>query len=199
MKHLALAFAFIFSMFNLGHAQLPKDQAAKSEAIMAKMRQIDICNQIIPLVLKKDQVNKLLPVVEKARSKVTEAQKKEAEELNKVEGKIDAAIEKAVKDGVPPSKDIMNELSQMTLKWSLNRSQIIQDNTDMVYKAFFEVTDAGQRKAAANSLAPQLLDPSIKVDKMTEEDKIRFFIQEILLDPQCYPILLRIAKEGKTG
>ena len=45
-----------------------------------------------------------------------------------------------------------------------------------------------------NSLAPQLLDPSLDPKTMTESDKLRFFIQEIFLDPQAYDIMLALQK-----
>lgn len=196
MKQFALAIAVLFSLFHVGRAQVTPEQRAKSEAIMAKMRQIDMLNQLIPLVLTKEQIGKLLPAVEKARARVFQVQKEEAAALDKLDAKLTAAVNKSVDTGVPPSKEFMNELAEATFKWSLNRRVVIDENTDAVLKVFNEVLNAGQKKAAANSLAPQLIDPTIQVDKMTEADKIRFFVREIFLDPECYNVMLRLQKKA---
>lgn len=196
MKAFALAFTFFITIFHLSHAQLTAEQKAKSEATMQKLRQIDILTQVIPLVLDKDQLNKLLPVVEKARSKVQATEKNEASELEKADAKVTAAINSSIDKGTPPPKELLDELAKMTFKWSENRILVIDENTDMVMAKFKEITNKGQQKAAINSLAPQLLDPSLKADKMTDDDKLRFFIQNIFLDPQCYPVLVRLASKA---
>jgi hypothetical protein len=110
---------------------------------------------------------------------------------------VTSAVDTSVDKGVPPSKELLDELADLTFKWSLNRSAVSTANTDLVLKKFKEVTNVGQQKAAINSLAPQLIDPSLDPKKMSDEDKLRFFIQQIFLDPQCYPILIRLAAKAK--
>ncbi len=197
MKSFVLAFAALFSFLTIAYAQPTPEQKAKSDQVMQKLRQIDILTQIVPLVLTKDQLNALLPVVEKARAAVYKTEKDEAEALAKLDSKVTSAVDTSVDKGVPPSKELLDELADLTFKWSLNRSAVSTANTDLVLKKFKEVTNVGQQKAAINSLAPQLIDPSLDPKKMSDEDKLRFFIQQIFLDPQCYPILIRLAAKAK--
>ena len=197
MKHLLVCFGIVLSLFTFGHAQ-SADQAKKSEEIVMKMRQIDLLNQIIPLALTKDQINQLLPAIERARSKVQQIEKDEASTLQKLDGKISDAIKKSIETSVAPPKELLNELATATATMSEKRELAIDENTDAVIKVFNDVCNAGQKAAAANSLAPQLIDPSLKPDKMTQTDKIRFFVQQILLDPQAYIVMTELGKHASA-
>lgn len=195
MKHIILCLGILLGMLGYAHGQTP-EQAKKSEEVIKKMRQIDLLNQLIPLVLTKDQVNKLLPAVERARARVKDTQKEEAVILEKLDGKISDQIKKSIETGIAPPRAFLDELATTTMNMSIKRAVAADENVASVLKVFNETCNAGQKKAAANSLAPQLLDPSLKPDQMTEQDKIRFFIREILLDPQAYDILVQLEKRA---
>lgn len=196
MKQLIICLGIVASFFNFGHAIQDPNMAKKSDQVLLKMRQIDLLNQLIPLALRKEQINAILPSVERARSKVLQINKDEAQTLEKLESKITAAIKKSEEEGVAPPKALLDELATATQGMSDRRSVAIDDNTDLVLKAFNDTCNAGQKAAAANSLAPQLIDPSLKPDKMTQAEKIRFFVREILLDPQAYEVLVQLEKHA---
>lgn len=196
MKQLIVCFGLVITIL-LGHAhaaQTPSDDAKRSDAIMMKFRQIDLLNQLIPLALTKDQIEKLLPSVERARAKVRETEKDEAKTLTGYDKKVTDAINHCIEKGEPPSRDLLMELAVATKLMADNRSVIASENTEAVLKVFKETLNAGQLKAAENSLKPELFDPSLKADKMTSDDKLRFFIRDILLDPQAYDVLVRLDK-----
>jgi hypothetical protein len=194
MKHIIVCLGVMLTLFGHGRAQVPADLSKKSEAVLMKMRQIDLLTQFIPLALTKEQINKLLPAVERARAKVLQIQKEEAGTLEKLEAKIAAAINKSIEKNIAPPKSLLDELALTTAQMGTKRYAVIDENTAAVMKVFNEVCNAGQKKAAANSLAPQLFDPTLKPDQMTEVDKIRFFVQQIVLDPQAYDVLIRLEK-----
>jgi len=193
MKHFLICVGIFLNLFTFGHAQ-SADQARKSDEVVAKMRQIDLLVQIIPLALTKDQLDKLLPAVERARAKVRQIEKEEADTLAKLDSKVTDAVNKAIETSVAPPKALLDELASATQTMADKRQTAIEDNTDLVIKVFNDVCNAGQKAAAANSLAPQMFDPNLKPDKMTQAEKIRFFIQQILLDPQAYDVMLRLEK-----
>ncbi|MFI5385417.1 MAG: hypothetical protein ACHQ50_04770 [Fimbriimonadales bacterium] len=195
MKNILIGFIIVIGLLGYGHAQT-SDQGKRSDEIVMRMRQIDLLTQIIPLALTKDQINQILPTIERARAKAKQIEKTEAETLLKLDGKISDAIKKAIEDSVAPPKELLDELARTTAAMSMIRMAAVDDNIDAVMKVFNDVCNAGQKKAAANSLAPQLIDPSLKPDKMTQDDKIRFFIQNILLDGQSYEILVQLAKHA---
>jgi hypothetical protein len=196
MKHILICIGVIIGFFSHGHAMQTPDQVKHSEEVIAKMRQIDLLNQLIPLALTKAQIGALLPVVERARQKVTTIQKDEATALDKLDLKISNAIKKSVETGVAPPKDLLNELAEATQRMSVNRVLAIDENTSNVLKVFNETLNKGQKKAAANSLSPKLVNPNAKPEEITDDEKIKYFVQEILLDPQCYTILLQLEKHA---
>ena len=195
MKHIIICLAVIAGFFGIGHAQT-QDQVRKSELVLSKMRQIDVLTQVVPLALTKDQLNQLLPAIERARARVAAQQKQEAQTLEALDGKVSDAIKQSEEKMVPPPQSLLDDLAKTTMQMALKRQVIVDENTDAVLKVFNQICNAGQKKAAANSLRPELIDPSLKADKMTDEEKIRFFIEEILLDPQGYPVLLELAKHA---
>jgi hypothetical protein len=195
MKHILFCLVVLFSALGFAHGQTP-EQMKKSDDVLNKMRQIDLLVQIIPLALTKDQINALLDVVERARAKVSAAQKDEAEKLAKLERTVDDAIKKAVETNVAPPKALLDDLAHATAVMTMNRLTIIDDNTTAVENVIKRVCNAGQIKVMQESLAPQLIDPSLKPDKMTAEDKLKLFIQNILLDPQSHEILVQLAKHA---
>ena len=193
MKNIIICLGLIVSLFTSAHGQTP-EQAKKSTEVMAKLRQIDLLTQIIPLALTKDQIDKLLPVIERARAKLTQLSKDEAVILDKLDGKVTDAIKKSIETSVAPPRDLLNELAQTTAKMSLNREAAGDEFTEAILKTFNDVCNAGQKKAAANSLAPQLIDPSLKADKMTDAEKVKLFVQNIFLDPECHEVLVQLEK-----
>src|SRR4051812_37834674 len=103
MKHLLICLSVMLAFVSSASAQLaPSDQGKKSDEILKKMRQIDLLNQMLPMAMSKDQIGKLLPVIEKARQSVKDEQKFEYKQLLEVEGKVDAAIKAGVDKGEVP-------------------------------------------------------------------------------------------------
>ncbi|HVT11575.1 MAG TPA: hypothetical protein VHE55_04860 [Fimbriimonadaceae bacterium] len=193
MKHIFICLGIIFGLFHFGHAQTA-DQGKRSDEIVMRIRQIDLLNQIVPLALKKEQINALLPAIERARARVTQEEKEEAGILQKLDGKLTAAIKKSIEENTPPPKDLSLEIAKTTQDMSDKRALIVDENTEAVLKVFNDTLDAGQKKVAANSFAASFINPNVKPDEIKESEKINFFIREILLDPQAYDILIQLAK-----
>ncbi len=193
MKHIVICLAIIFGLFGHGHGQTV-EHSPKAIATFAKFRQIDLLTQIIPLALTKEQINKILPVVERARSKAISLMKDQDAVIEKLDSKVSDAIKTSIEKGVAPPKALLNEIAEATMKMSLIWDASATEHIDATVKVFTETCNAGQRKVAINSLKPELLDPSLKSDKMTDAEKLRFFVTNILLDPQAYGVLVQLAK-----
>ena len=172
------------------------DQSTKSDLTMLKLRQIDLLNMIVPLALTKDQINTILPAIERARQKVRQIEKDEATTLEKLDSRVSDAIKKSIETSVAPPKELLDELAHATQAMSDARGAAVNENTANVLKVFNATCNAGQKKAAANSFAPTYIDPNAKPDTLTDEQKTTFFVRDILLDPQAYDILLQLAKHA---
>lgn len=193
---LILALTICCGLALSGFAQSDDSRTKQVDALLKKVKQIDILNRILPLLMTKEQIRKVLPAVEKARARVKEAQNKEFESLKKFEARLDAANKKAIESGVLPGRDLVSEIMKMFVEHGIQRQLIASENTEAVVKALKETLNEGQIKAAVNDLNPALFDPSLKPEKMTADDKLRFFVREIFLDPAAYDVLVLLSKTG---
>lgn len=182
----------------LGVAQMG-DGSAKSDAAVIKMLRVELLHQILPVLLKKDQYRKLLQPIEQCRKRFQDLQKSEATELLRLDARLDAAINDAKAKTISPPRDLMDEISKVIYASRMGRQICAEQNTDDVFKVFMAITDVGQQRAAANSLDPRAFGMEIKPEELTQEKKVRFFVSEVLLHPQAYPILVYFSKDKPDG
>lgn len=190
-----MATALALSLVSVGSTQqITADQmAAQSSIIFDKNLKLDLYNQILPILFTKEQLRAILPSIERARQTVRETEKLEFEELKKLEKELDAALKDAESNQKIPPPELMTKVSNTLKKLSTARMLIVQMNTQAVYDAFMKATNAGQQKAAANSLNMALIMPGTKPEDVKDEDKIRIYVREILLHPMGYDILRKLS------
>lgn len=193
-----LSLAAIALMGTMITAQVSQEQRAKrADEIMRKVRQVDLLNQLLPLVLTKQQLDKILPAVEKARNEVRKAEQVEFDMLTRLEPKLDKAIEEGVKQQKLPSEEVMKEAGATLRTFNLRRMAVVADNVDAVMAVFEKELNAGQKKAAANALKPGLFDPTLDASQWTDQQKMRFFVQMILLDREAYGLMVQMSQDRK--
>lgn len=197
MKNLStrwfLVLVSVMAMLSIGMSQTAEERAKKSDEILEKVKRVDLLNQILPLLLTKDQIKKILPALEKARQAVVDTNAKEFAELKKLEPKLDLALKDA-KEGKTPTREVLIEIASVFKGLEMYRKLVSENNTRDVLAAFTAATNEGQRKAAANSLRLELIDPSLDPKKMTEEEKLKTFVKIILLEPSAYNVLRDLSK-----
>lgn len=171
----------------------PEQQAKRSDEILKKMRQMELANQILPLVMTKDQLRQVLPPIEKARRNVRDLQTEEFETMRKFEERLDTAIKNATDKGQLPGQTLLVEMNRLLLAFSLKRQAVASENVTLVLDVLNKTLNAGQLKAAANSLDMRLFDPSVKAEELTETAKVRFYVGQVLLDPLSYDLLVKMS------
>jgi hypothetical protein len=194
MKSLLMAAvaAVVFSVSATVVAQAQPDRAKRSEEIMRKMRQLDLLNHILPLVMSKDQITAILAPIEKARQNVKKIETMEADDLLKYEARINEMVEKGTLKNEVPSREFLRELNRLYSAFTVRRMVAAAENADLVLEVVKKKLNKGQIAAMANSLDPKVygLDPKTA----SEDDKLKNFIKDVLLDPTAYPILLQLQK-----
>ena len=90
---------------------LDKDRQARSDDIIVKTDQLNLMNQLLPLVMTKEQVRAILPAIEKARQKVKDITRVEYEDLKRIEPKIDAALKSGYDKAAVPDPDLLKEIA----------------------------------------------------------------------------------------
>jgi hypothetical protein len=168
----------------------------KSEEVMRKLRQVDLLNQILPVAFTKEQFSKILPVIEKCRQLVRTTEQDEAKALAALEAKADQAIKDAVEKGIMPKEDYLLELRVKLAELSTQRQKVRIANTMAVTTIIMEVCNKGQQRAAGNSFNPRLVEPNLKLEELTEERRLQFWIQEVLLDPLAYDLLVQLSRRA---
>jgi hypothetical protein len=168
----------------------------EAEEIMHTVHKLDLLNQLLPLVMDKEQIGKLLPAIEQARQMVKNTQKSELAEMQRMKVKLDAALKEALDKRQVPGRELMGEVANMYKVFEIKREAIARENTAKVLEAMKKVLNEGQIKAAAGALEPKLLDPSLDPKTMTQDDKLRVFVRAILLDPDAYELLIELRKRG---
>lgn len=198
MKKVFLAialFSCVFGSMAVASAQTTKADAGKrADEILAKVHELDLLNQLLPVLMTKEQMRKILPSVEKAREMVKATEKGEAEQLEKLAAKIDPVLKEAYEKNKVPSQEVLLEYAKTFVKLRVVRRSVIESNTTAVLEVVQKTLDKGQLAAARNALDPKLIDPSLDKEKMSDEEKMRFWVKVILLDPQTYTILLKLSK-----
>lgn len=171
---------------------------SQSEVTLQKMRQLDLLNHLIPLVMTKDQIKKILPTVEKARRDVRIQEEEEAKMLQQKSAQIDKAVKDGVDKGDVPDKTLLKELNAMIRFFTMKRDAVANDNTQMVLEVLKTTLNAGQLKAAGNSLNPRVFDPTVKVEELKDDDRLKLFVREVILDPLAYDLLVKM-QAGQRG
>ncbi|MBI1331534.1 MAG: hypothetical protein JST12_11155 [Armatimonadetes bacterium] len=186
-----IAMAAPFAAF----ASAPTQGSADVDKILYKIQQLNLIKFIQPILLKKSQYNDLLTVIERCRAKENDIKDLDAKELKKVEGDIDTALSGATNDGKYPSRELQEKLIKVQDALVTRRRIATNEMVDMIYEVCKKTLNEGQMNVIKN-----LIDPSFvggKTDKMTDEQKIRLFIQQIFLDHMAYDLMREMAKHAE--
>lgn len=162
--------------------------------VLVKMRQLDLLNQMLPVLMTKEQVQKLLGPVEKARNAEKAIQKTELEQLKKIEAKLDAAIKDAKENQRIPPTELQTEVFKTLTGFQKARAEMIIEQNEAVLKAVEETLDEGQIKAASNALSL----PTKDGETLTSRDKLRRWVRGVLMDPLSYDLLVELSRK-KSG
>lgn len=191
-RPLALVLAVLTLVPCLAYAQQASNPVA--DRIAVKVRKLDLLNQILPVLMTKEQIRKLLPTIEKARQAERDQTAKELDIMKKYEGKLDAAISAALNKKQVTKVEVLHDLRAMVRGISISRMAMVGTYSETVRKKFVEVMNAGQVKAATNALDPRLVDPNADVSKMSSDQKLKMWVRGILLDPLAYDLLVQLSK-----
>lgn len=166
---------------------------------MDKLIKTELLSQIIPVLLTRDQIRKLLLPIERCRGRVKELEKKEADELVKLEPSFDVALKEGTEKTISPKRETIDDMRNFLFAVRIRRLALAQENIEEVMTAFMGNSNAGQRRAAANSLNPKFFNPNAKPEEMTEEQKIHVFVSEVLLHPLSYDLLIQLSKDRSSS
>lgn len=196
MKTKPILFLILLSLAAFSSAQsIPTEtRIRRSSEILGKLRQIEILNQILPVVMTKEQIRQLLPTLEEVRATVKKTEELEYEEIAKLEARVDTALKEAYEIGKVPTQELFTDYLKTFARLSKARQLIADVNSGKVLAKLKEILNEGQLKLAENALTIPLSDPSQDPTKLDAEKKQLYFVKQILLDPMTYDILIKLSK-----
>ena len=174
-----------------------QESYAKADAVLANMNRVDFLGKILPLNLKKDQINALLTALEKARAQERDIRGKDAVELAKLDDEVAKAVDAAIAEQNVPSVELQNKIIRVTKALAIRRQVATGEMTNDVYAVCARVLDPGQLKVMGEILRPDLVAPGTDRKAMGDADKQKFFIRYILLDGVAYDVLTKMGKAAK--
>lgn len=190
MKLVAIALALmVFGTSIAGAPTIQKKPNPDADRIALKVRRIEILDQLLPVLMTKDQIKKLLPEIEKARQSEIDIQKDELDEMKAFEPKLDLALAAAIKEQKVPEDEFVVEYLKMFSKFSNKRKFFFTNSAKAIVVKMKEVMNSGQLKTAELSLNPLLFgekDP----ESMTSDEKLVLWAREVLLDRASYDLLV---------
>jgi hypothetical protein len=197
MKKLFISVSLLAVIVAGAFAQaITTEHGSHSDAIFTKLRKIDLLNQILPLLLTKDQINSsILPAIEKARTKEKQVLTEEDTTLEKLEPQIDEVLNKAIDKLQYPSKEFSNLIARSTTQMSIARSLALTEITENLTKALDASLTSAQKKIMEGSFDSNYVAPGKKPEDVKPEVKRQFFIQRVFLDPLTREILIALAEK----
>lgn len=192
MKKPLLSLLLLTLLATVAPAQNP--DAARSDAVLKKVAKLDVLIQVVPLLLTKEQFPPILEAIEKVHQKQKELFAQEAKDIAAIDAEVSKAVDDGQKKNIYPPHDLQAKVAGVMRASGIRRSLFYIEMTDIVFDACKKTLNAGQLKTMEKSLKPELLDPSLKVDQMDADAKIKFFIKKVILDPNAYDVLIEMSK-----
>jgi hypothetical protein len=159
-------FALCFGLASVGLAQkLTPEQRAQSDRVLAKVRKLEIMNQVLPLLLTPDQAKLFLPILEKHRGEADRLEVDEHKMVLTLEKDLDAQIKASNETGAMPDEAVMKNVLVHFRMFALRRKSLLDDTAMKLMLLMKEKLNAGQVRAAANAFSPTVF--GLDVDKET--------------------------------
>lgn len=193
-RKLLLVLSLLFATFTFSFAQpVNPDMARQSTDILTNMRKVELLNQLLPLVLQPNQIQQLLPVLERIRAKQGKLLIQENKDLTEFQKTSLSAVGAGIK-GKLPDPALVRMIQVFYKANDIRRQVAMGENIDALMPTIYKTLDKGQQKVMSNSLVLQFFEPDITPKQATEEQKMRVFCREVLLDPLTYDLLVQMGK-----
>jgi hypothetical protein len=159
--------------------------------VWQKLHELEIANQILAIMLTKEQAIALLPICKKAQERIDEIEKKESEQLNNLEAEIAKSLEEVHQKQKGPSQEFLQKISDIFADMRKKRTFIERQNFQEVIQALQKILEPWQVTAMSNSLKKV---PREKLTGSVNIEGLNQFIRGVLLDSYAPKIIELFAK-----
>lgn len=195
-SRISIVLALIVGLASLGLGQkLTSDQREQSDRVLAKIRKLEIMNQVLPLLLTPDQAKLFLPVLEKHRGDADKLEVDEFKMLLQLEKDVDAQLKVASDKGSMPDENVMKNLLVHFRAFAMRRKALVDDTVLSLKTLMKEKLNEGQVRSAANSFSPAVFGMEIDKETITEDKRLDYWVRLVLMDNDAYPVLVELSKK----
>jgi hypothetical protein len=175
----------------------PNKTNDRGTEIMLNIGRIDVLKFVLPVLMDKKQLNEILSGLEKCRTKEQQIRDLDLKELAPLEAEVSKAVEKGIDEGDYPNRDLQAKIIKITSALGIRRSIAINENIDLMLEVIKKHLREDQRKVMANIMEPSQINPGLKKSEMKEDEKLKLYIRQILIDPFTYDVLKKLYKKAK--
>ena len=193
---LLFSFVICFASLAIAPCQLTTPKGSQSEITNLKLAKLDLLIKLVPLALQKDQYPDLLLGVEKAQVLWLNMLKEEDTKLAELDPTISSLVGDAIQKGAYPLPDSQKEIDKQLTAMRMHRLLVHAQMVSVVLDAIKAKLNDGQIKAMAGSFPDSFIQPGVKPGELTRDEKERFFVGQVFLDPLCYDLLVEMSKHA---
>jgi UDP-galactopyranose mutase len=197
MKLVPFFVAGALALGSYSGAQAPSKNVQDANQVLVNIDKLNVVKFVLPLLLKKKQIGAMMAAMEKCRSKELEVRESDAKELLKLDADVKKAVSGAVEKGDYPDKALQAKVIAVQEAIITRRKIVVNENVQILEDAAKLSLDEGQLKVMVNILDPRSVDPSAKPDKMSDEEKRRFYLRAVFLDGLTYELLKVMYKKAE--
>ena len=184
--------AFIFFMALGSPVQITRNDPHKIQPVLDMLAEIDAANQVLPIVLTKEQIKKLLPVIEKCRQNVRNQEKKEADRLKALKAEADKVHAEAVR-GLVPSQEFLDKVNKLFDTFDNEARGVIIANTIIILDALKGLLHEGQKRAVIGVVDKIYNEETKTWEEGSDERKLGYFGIRVLLSDSAYQLLVKLS------
>jgi len=188
-------FVALLGLFVVSSAQLTDAQRAESDLILKKIRQMELYNELLPVMFKPDEAKAFLPILERHRAEVRKIERSEHTMLREFEVKLDRVIKVAQETGKVPDTEVLLHALNLFRTFDMKRKALVDDTAEELIRTMRQTLNEGQVRSAAGAFNPMAFDPSLDPEKMTEDEKLSLWVKVVLMDHLSYEIMLGFSRK----
>ena len=198
MKLVSIFVAGALALGAVSGAQTPSKNVQDANQVLINIDKLNVVKFVLPLLLKKKQIGDMMAAMEKCRSKELEVREADAKELLKLDADVKKAVTAAVEKGDYPDKAFQSKVIAVQEAILIRRRIALAENVQILEDAAKLTLDEGQLKVMVNILDPKSLDPTMKTDKMSDDEKRKFYLRSVFLDALTYELLKVMYKKAEN-
>lgn len=166
----------------------------RADKVQITIAKLEIANNILPILMTKDQIRTFLPAIEKARQEETGLKKKEEQLLLELETQTNEALKNALEKNQVVPAETMGKI-RSTFKAMITARQIFaKAQIDDMVSLVTGTLEPHQVKVAQNILDWSVYAPGVDKDELSDSQKLRIWTQAILMDPLTYDMLVQMSR-----